>query len=241
MLNTILGQKVKMSQAYVGDTRVATSILKVGPCVVTQIKNEASDGYWAVQLGFGTKKIKNVTKQMQGHLKAVISEGKAPRFLREVRLKTEPEFKVGDTIHASEVLKPGDFVTVTGVSKGKGFAGVVKRYKFAGGPKTHGQSNRPRSPGSIGQGTTPGRVWKGKRMAGRMGSETTTIRNLRVVEVVKDKNEVALAGSIPGPRGTFITLTKTKEGKVEELIEKVPEIQAKSKTGEAVKKEEEKV
>ena len=227
-----------MSQTFVGDTRVGVTVLQVGPCVVTQIKKEEKDGYWAVQIGFGQKKAKNTTKQLQGHLKNVVSEGKYPRFLREVRLQSEPEVKVGDVLNVSEVLKPGDFVTITATSKGKGFAGVVKRYKFKGGPRTHGQSNRPRSPGSIGQGTDPGRIWKGKRMAGRMGTETVTIKKLRVVSVDGEKGKIALSGSIPGPRGGFIVIKKTSEGKVEDLVEKAPEIQTKGKTGEVGVKEE---
>ncbi|MBI2103556.1 50S ribosomal protein L3 [Candidatus Woesebacteria bacterium] len=237
MLNTILGQKVKMSQAFVGDTRVPVTVLKVGPCVVTQIKRGEKDGYWAVQIGFGTRKIKNITKPVQGHLKKVVSEGIAPRFLREVRMASEPGYKVGDIVSLADIFKLGDIVKVRGVSKGKGFAGVVKRWKFAGGPKTHGQSNRHRSPGSIGQGTTPGRIWKGKKMAGRMGSDTITVQNLRVVNIDQDKNEVAISGPVPGPRGGLITLTKTSEGKIEDLIKTAVEIKKKGKTGEAEKKE----
>ncbi len=222
-----------MSQTYVQNTKVPVTVLKAGPCVVTQIKREEKEGYWAVQIGFGIKRAKNTTKPMQGHLKKVSSEGFFPRFLREVRVMGEPESKVGDVVSVGDILKPGDLVSVTAVSKGKGFAGVVKRWKFAGGPKTHGQSNRERSPGSIGQGTTPGRVWKGKRMAGRMGSDTTTIKNLRVTWVDTEKNEIALSGSVPGPKGAFITIKRLKEGKLEELVEKVPEVQTKGKTGES--------
>ena len=175
MINTILGSKEKMGATFIEGTRVPITYMKAGPCVVTQIKNEAKDGYWAVQIGFGERKIKNVTKPVQGHLKAANS---AARFLREVRVEKEPNLKVGDKITVSDIFSVGDAVSIAGTSKGKGFAGVVKRWGFSGGPKTHGQSDRQRAPGSIGQGTTPGRVHKGKKMAGRMGTDKVTIKNL---------------------------------------------------------------
>jgi large subunit ribosomal protein L3 len=225
MLNTLLGSKGKMSQTYVGDTRVPVTWIKVGPCVVTQIKHQDKDGYWAIQLGFGDKRIKNVTKPMQGHLRGVIKDKKAPRFLREVRLKEEPKFKVGDVVNVSDIFKKGDEVSITGTSKGKGFAGVMKRWGFAGGPRTHGQSDRQRAPGSIGQGTTPGRVHKGKKMPGRMGTDTVTIKNLIVTDVNDDENLLAVSGPIPGIVGSLIKLTKTGTGKLEELVEEAPQQQ----------------
>lgn len=233
MINTVIAEKMKMSQTFVGDTKVAATVLKVGPGVVTQIKTMEKDGYLAVQVGFGEKRLKNVTKQLQGHLKKVITEGKAPRFLCEVRLTEMSDAKVGDIVDVFAILKAGDIISVTSTSKGKGFAGVVKRWKFKGGPKTHGQSNRDRSPGSIGQGTTPGRVWKGKKMAGRMGGKTVTVKNLYIISADKDKNEILVSGSIPGPRGSVVTIKRIKEGKLEDLIEKAPEIQVKGKTGES--------
>jgi large subunit ribosomal protein L3 len=238
MINIIFGYKKNMSQTFVEETRVPVTVLTTGPSIVTQVKNKEKDGYIAVQLGFGEKSIKNVTKQLQGHLKGAIKEKIAPRFLREVRLGAEEELKVGDVIAPSDVLKEGDLVAVTSVSKGKGFAGVVKRHKFAGGPKTHGQSNRHRAPGSIGQGTTPGRVWKGKRMAGRMGSETVTVKNLTVVSVDNEKKELVLSGAIPGSRGTFVTVRKLSEGKLTDLVKKVVATKAKGKTGEVEKEAE---
>ena len=208
-----------MSQTFVEGTRVSITLVKAGPCVVTQIKRTEKDGYWAVQLGFGERKIKNISKALQGHLRGVIKETKAPRFLREVKVDEEPKFKVGDTVTVREILKPGDLVQVTGISKGKGFAGVVKRWHFKGGPKTHGQSDRERAPGSIGQTTTPGRVHKGKHMAGRMGGEKTSIKNLRVVTVDSEKNEIALSGPIPGASGKLVIIKKLASVKLEELIE----------------------
>ncbi|KKS81007.1 MAG: 50S ribosomal protein L3 [Candidatus Woesebacteria bacterium GW2011_GWC1_43_10b] len=187
------------------------SVVKAGPCVVTYIKNEDKDGYWALQLGFGKKKIKNVTKPLQGHLKGAINEKEktAPRFLREVRLDKEPELKVGDVVKVSDIFKVGDTVQVTGMSKGKGFAGAVKRWKFAGGPKTHGQSDRHRAPGAIGQGTTPGRVFKGKRMAGRMGFDKITVKNLKVIGIEPEKSEILISGPVPGTPSRVLMITKT--------------------------------
>jgi large subunit ribosomal protein L3 len=225
MINAILGTKQKMSQTFVQGTRVPVTLVKAGPCIVTQIKHEEKDGYWAVQLGFGERRINNVTKPMQGHLKGAVKDKKAPRFLREIRLDKKPDFKVGDQISVSDVFKKGDLVSVTGVSKGKGFAGVMKRWGFAGGPRTHGQSDRLRAPGSIGQGTDPGRVWKGKKMAGRMGGEKTTVKNLIVVSVDPKKNELGLSGPVPGSPNGILIIRKLGAGKLEELVEHAPQPQ----------------
>lgn len=230
MLNTLLGTKKKMSQTFVEGTRVPVTWMKVGPCIVTQIKKEETDGYWAVQLGYGEKRIKKVTKPLRGHLKGAINKSKlAPRFLREVRLDREPNFKVGDEVRASDVFKKGDVVAVTGISKGKGFAGVVKRWGFAGGPKTHGQSDRLRAPGSIGQGTTPGRVHKGKKMPGRMGTQKVTVKNLRVVDVDSEEDKLAISGSVPGAYSSLLIVKKIASGKLEELAKDVPKAQLKAK------------
>jgi large subunit ribosomal protein L3 len=230
MLNTILGTKQKMGQAFVEDTRVPVTWVKAGPCVVTQIKNKQKDGYWAVQLGFSEKKIKNVTKPLQGHLKGAISKLKsndnkgksAPRFLREVRLENEPDLKVGDVIKATDIFKKGDVVAVTGTSKGKGFAGTIKRWGFAMQGRTHGQSDRLRAPGSIGD-MGIGRVWKGKKMAGRMGNERVTIKNLIVVEVDKDSEKLGLSGPVPGVAGGLLIIEKLASGKLEELVQEAPQ------------------
>src|SRR3972149_9259794 len=188
MIDTILGQKGKMSQSFVEARRVPVTAVVAGPCVVTQLKTPEKDGYWAVQLGFQEKKIKNVTKPLQGHLKGAIKDKKAPRFLREVRLSGDSGLKKGDQVLLSDVLKVGDFVAVIGTSKGKGFQGVVKRWGFHGGPRTHGQSDRERAPGAIGSGTTPGRVYKGKKMAGKMGVKRVTVKILKVLAVDREKN-----------------------------------------------------
>lgn len=204
-----------MGQAFVRGIRIPITKVLAGPCVVTQVKNRDKDGYWAVQLGFGQRKIKNLSKPLQGHLKKItnykLQIPNFSRYLREVRLDKEPEQNVGDQIKASDIFKVGDMVSVTGTSKGKGFAGVVKRWHFAGGPKTHGQSDRQRAPGSIGQGTTPGRVLKGKKMAGRMGMDRVTLKSIHVISVDPEKNEISLSGPIPGSFGSFLLLTKKEQ------------------------------
>lgn len=226
MLNTILGKKIKMGQTFVETTRVPVTYVEAGPCVVTQIKKEKKDGYWAIQIGFGEKKIKNVTKPMQGHLRGVTKNKIAPRFLREARFDKEPEFKVGDEIKVSDIFSEGDVITITGTSKGKGFAGVVKRWGFGGGPRTHGQSDRPRSPGSIGQGTTPGRVHKGKKMAGRMGGNTVTVKSVKVVSVDAEKNQMAVLGPVPGAPKGYLIIKKIASGKLSDIAQETEQVQA---------------
>lgn len=226
MINTILGSKGTCSQTFVEGLRVPVTKVVAGPCVVTQIKKEERDGYWAIQLGFSSRKLKNTSKPLQGHLKKItndklqmtkIQAASYPRYLREVRLEKEPEFKVGDVINASDVLKRGDVIAVTGTSKGKGFSGVVKKYHFRGGPRTHGQSDRERAPGSIGQTTTPGRVYKGKKMAGRMGGVQVTIKNLYVISVNGETGEIEISGQVPGIPGSVVKIKKIKSGSLKDL------------------------
>lgn len=253
MLNTIFGAKKRMSQAFIQGRRVPVTQVQVTPCVVTQVKTVEKDGYWALQVGFGIKRVKNTTKALQGHLKKstnreIYKSTNSPRFLREIRLKEKPEVSVGETVAASDIFSLGDYVAVSGVSKGKGFAGVVKRWHFAGGPRTHGQSDRERAPGSIGSTTTPGRVFKGKKMAGRMGGATKTVKNLQVVKVDPSTNTILLSGPVPGTRGSIVSLTKLSGGKLEGIHEVVAQVQEGEeapgeKTGEmgteeTVKKEE---
>ena len=207
-----------MGQAFIEGDRIPVTKISAGPCVVTQIKKEGKDGYWAVQLGYGAKKIGKVTKPMQGHLKGATEGKMAPRFLREARLSEKPEFKVGDKVEVSDIFSVGDKVAVTGVSKGKGFAGVVKRWGFKGGPKTHGQSDRPRSAGSIGQGTTPGRVWKGKKMPGRMGNLRKTISGLQITSIDLETGEISVSGPVSGTYGSLLVIKKLSSGKLEELL-----------------------
>ncbi len=214
MLNAILGAKGRMTQVFDSQgSRIPVTKIKAGPCIVTQVKTKDKDGYWAVQLGFGERKIKHTTKPLQGHLKKIQNsklkiQSFFPRFLREIRTDNEPKFKVGDQIRVSDIFSAGDKVAITGVSKGKGFAGVVKRWHFAGGPKTHGQSDRQRAPGSIGQGTDPGRVHKGKKMAGRMGQDTVTVKNLKIVDIQPETNEITVSGPVPGIPGGLLIIKK---------------------------------
>lgn len=218
MLNTLLGSKQAVTQTFLEGFRIPVAKIVAGPCVVTQIKNQDKDGYWALQLGFGTKRIKNITKPLQGHFK---KSNSTPRFIKEIKTKDEPEAKVGDQIKVSDIFDIGDVVSVSGVSKGKGFAGGVKRHHFRGGPRTHGQSDRERAPGSIGQGTTPGRVHKGKRMAGRMGGEIVTVKNLHVISVDSEKSELIVSGPVPGIFGSLLTIKKIKKGSLRELEKEV--------------------
>jgi len=231
-MNTILGLKGVNSQTFVEGLRIPVTKVLSDSCVVTQIKNIEKDGYWAIQLGFSTKKAKNTSKPLQGHLKANLQTNKStnkdtketttyPRYLREVRLEKEPEFKVGDIIKASDIFSVGDLVSVSGTSKGKGFAGVVKRHHFRGGPRTHGQSDRERAPGSIGQTTTPGRVYRGKKMAGRMGGESVTVKNLHIISINPELNEIEISGQIPGNKESLISITKIKSGSLKDLEKEV--------------------
>lgn len=217
MINTILGKKGVCSQTFVQGFRIPVTKVEAGPCVVTQIKKVDIDGYWAIQLGFSIRKTKNTSKSLQGHLKGTKKGEKYPRFIKEIRSEKEPEIKVGDVISASEIFNKGDVVAVTGISKGKGFAGVVKRHHFRGGPRTHGQSDRERAPGSIGQTTTPGRVYKGKRMAGRMGGEQVTIKNLHIINVNPESSEIEISGQIPGTIGSLVRIKKIKSGSLKDL------------------------
>lgn len=184
-----------MTHIYLPDGRwIPVTRLTLGPCVVTQVKAKETDGYQAVQLGFGNKK--RLSDAMAGHLKKSGVAG-AFRWIREVHT-AEQAPAVGNKVTVENVFRIGDRVSVTGWTKGRGFSGVVKRWGFAGGPKTHGQSDRHRAPGSIGQGTTPGRVHKGKKMAGRYGSSRKTIKNLPVVKVDRDHHQLWVRGAVPG-------------------------------------------
>jgi large subunit ribosomal protein L3 len=198
-MNAILGSKIGQTQTFDdAGKRIPVTMIQAGPCWVTQITDKH------VQMGFGT--IKNISKAEIGHIKKAGLDKKL-RFLRSFPTD-EQDLKVGTEVKVGEVLSVGDKVTITGVSKGKGFAGVVKRHGFMGGPRTHGQSDRERAPGSIGQTTTPGRVYRGKRMAGRMGNDQVTLRKLRVVAVDSDKNLLTLKGLVPGGVNGLLLITK---------------------------------
>ena len=185
---------------------IPVTLVEAGPCYITQVKTEEKDGYTALQLGFG--ETKRLNKPQRGHLK----ELPPLRYLREVRVKDVRGYQAGQKFDAS-LFSVGDLVDVTGISKGKGFAGVMKRHGFRGGPATHGQSDRARAPGSIGGTTTPGRVFKGMRMAGRMGNERVTIQNLKVVLVDPGRNLLGVRGSLPGNRGGLVMVRKAVKSK----------------------------
>ena len=196
MIRGFLGKKIGMSQVFAEDGKVIpVTVIQAGPCVVTQVKTKATDGYEAVQLGYGEVKSRN--KPMAGHMRA----SRLSRYLREVSADDVSEFHVGQTIGV-DIFEPGEIVDVIGRSKGRGFAGVMKRHGFAGGPRTHGQSDRSRAPGSIGGGTTPGRVFKGLKMAGHMGNRRITVKGLEIVRVDVDRNLLVVKGGVPGaPNG----------------------------------------
>ena len=207
MFPGIVGKKLGMTQIFREDGRVeAVTAVEAGPCCVIQVKTEAKEGYNAVQLGFG--EAKKVKSPQRGHLREL---GKY-RHLKEFRVDNTEDYQVGDKIDISE-LEAGDFINVTGISKSKGFAGVVKRHHFAGGPKTHGQSDRHRAPGSIGATTSPGRVFKGTHMAGRMGGEQVTARNLEVVRADPERQLLFVKGTIPGAKNRMLLIRKSSREK----------------------------
>lgn len=201
MAKALLGRKLGMTQIFSENGEaVPVTVLRVGPCVVTQIKTDERDGYEALQIGF--EDARRLKSPERGHQRAANA---SKRHLREVDAEDVEGFEVGQVIDCS-IFEVGSRVDVTGTSKGKGFAGVVKRHHFAGGPATHGQSDRHRAPGSVGASATPARVFKGKRMAGRMGHETQTIMNLRVEQVDQEKNIVLVRGSVPGANEGLVTI-----------------------------------
>jgi large subunit ribosomal protein L3 len=185
--------------------RVPVTVIEAGLCPVIQIKTEQVDGYNAVQLGYGAIREKRVNKAQREVFRRV--EAKPQRVLKEFRVDDPRAFELGKTVEVG-MFKEGDLVKVTGRSKGKGFAGVIKRHGFRDGPKTHGQSNRLRSPGSIGASSSPSRVWKGQRMAGRMGNERKTVKNLKVFQVDAERNLLIIKGAVPGPRNGVVWITK---------------------------------
>lgn len=212
-MSGIIGKKIGMTSIYGADGQnVACTVIEAGPCVVTQVKTEETDGYSAVQLGYGEAKEKNTPKALQGHFKKAKTdplkrlvefreyEGEVP-FVNEMSL--------GQTISVGDVFEEGDFVDVIGKSKGKGFQGVVKRHGFGGvGQRTHGQHNRERAPGSIGGASYPARVFPGMRMAGRTGGDRVKNTNLRVLKIVPEKNLLLISGSVPGAKNSIVIIEK---------------------------------
>ncbi len=202
MLRGFLGKKIGMTQLFrENGSVVPVTLIEAGPCVVTQVKTKDSDGYGAVQLGFGD--VKRPNKPMQGHFRP----SRASRYLREVKADDPTEFSVGQTV-SLDIFTEGEKVDVIGRSKGRGFAGTMKRHGFGGGPRTHGQSDRARAPGSIGGGTTPGKVFKGLKMAGHMGNRRITVKGLEIVKVDTDRNILAIKGGIPGAPNSLVQIRR---------------------------------
>ena len=204
----IIGKKVGMTSIFDENRRnIPCTLIYAEPNVVTQVKTEESDGYVAVQLGFDEAKEKNTTQAMQGHFNKAKTTPK--RRLKEFDFAgNDQELTLGDTVGV-EIFEEGEFVDITGFSKGKGFQGVVKRHGFRGvGGRTHGQHNRERAPGSLGPGSTPSRVYKGMRMAGRQGNTQTKVQNLRILKVIPEKNLLVVSGSVPGHKGAYLYVEK---------------------------------
>jgi large subunit ribosomal protein L3 len=203
MLTGLIGRKLGMTQVADAQGRVrAVTVIQLGPCTVTQLKTAPTDGYDAVQVTWGKKKLARVTSAERGHFKK--AEVAAGVRSREFARRGEAELKLGQTIAAGDVFKAGDQIDVEGVSKGHGYAGVIKRHHFSGFPGSHGTHEYFRHGGSIGNRSYPGRVRKGLRMAGQMGNETATVLNLEVVEVLGDDNAIAVSGAVPGPDGAIV-------------------------------------
>ncbi len=202
----LIGKKIGMTSVFSAEgNNIPCTVLEVGPCVVTQVKTIENDGYEAVQVAYDDKKEKNTNKPQMGHFKNAKTSPK--RKLVEFALNGK-EYKVGETLTV-DFFNDDTWVDVTGISKGKGFQGVVKRYNFKGvGDATHGQHNRLRAPGSLGASSYPSRVFKGMRMAGRMGGDRVKVLNLRVIKIIPENNLIVVKGSVPGSKGTYVIIEK---------------------------------
>ncbi len=210
MISSLLGKKLGMTQVYdAQNVLVPVTVVEAGPCTVVQVKTAETDGYNAIQIGFAAKKTKNSSKAELNHAKKAGLEA-APRVLSEVRLTAAPTVKVGDVVTVTAFAED-QLVDVIGITKGKGFQGVVKRFRVAGGPATHGSMFHRRI-GSVGMRQTPGRVWKNQAMPGHMGSEKRTVQNLRVVKVIADKNLILVKGAIPGANGDDVIVRSAIKG-----------------------------
>lgn len=207
----IIGKKIGMTSVFGADgENIACTVIQAGPCVVTQVKNPETDGYRAVQLAFGDKKEKHSNKAEAGHFKkAATSPKRSVVEFRDFRKEFEGKVELGKEIFAQDVFVEGDFVDAVGISKGRGFQGVVKRHGFSGvGGQTHGQHNRLRAPGSMGNASFASRVPKGKRLAGRMGNSRVKVTNLRVVKILPEQNVIVVSGSVPGAKNSTVILVK---------------------------------
>jgi large subunit ribosomal protein L3 len=206
----LLGKKIGMTSIFDDAGHVIPcTVIEAGPCFVTQVKTRERDGYEAVQIGFDHKKERVVNKPLAGHFAK--ASAKPMRIVREFKGNGVSELQPGQEIKVDKVFAKGDVVAVIGTSKGRGFQGVVKRHHFGGGFRTHGQSDRERAPGSIGSSSHPSRVFKGMRMAGRMGGEQVTVRNLKVVGIIPDSNLLLVKGSVPGSINGYLEIHKLKQ------------------------------
>jgi large subunit ribosomal protein L3 len=199
----LLGNKIGMTQTFdESGNIIPVTILKVGPCVITQVKTEAKDGYSAIQIGYGNLSSKALTQPQLGHFQK--SNIQPLRYLKEFRVTNKDKFEVGQVLKVDS-FSPGQFVNIRGKSIGKGFSGLQKRHNFARGPMTHGSKNH-RAPGSIGMGTTPGRVLPYKKMAGQLGNKVTTIQKLKIIEINLNENILVIKGSVPGKPGNLLSI-----------------------------------
>ncbi len=207
----IIGRKIGMTSVFGPEgENIACTVIEAGPCVVTQVKNEDTDGYRAVQLAFGEKKEKNTSKAALGHFKKANTTPKRDLVeFRDFRKEFDGLVELGKEIRLADIFVEGDFIDAIGTSKGRGFQGVVKRHNFAGvGEATHGQHNRLRAPGSMGNASFASRVPKGKRLAGRMGNDRVKLTNLKVVKILADQNLIVISGSVPGAKNSTVILQK---------------------------------
>jgi len=202
----LLGNKIGMTQIFdESGNIIPVTILKVGPCVVTQVKMKSKDGYDSIRIGYGNVASKSLTQPELGHLQK--SNIQPLKYLKEFRTTEEDEFSIGQVLNVDS-FSPGEFVNVRGKSIGKGFSGLQKRHNFTRGPMTHGSKNH-RAPGSIGMGTTPGRVLPGKKMAGQLGNKITTIKKLKVIQINSEENILVIKGSVPGKPGNLLSIVSS--------------------------------
>jgi len=203
----LLGNKIGMTQIFdESGNIIPVTILKVGPCVVTQVKTTSKNGYDSIQIGYGNVASKSLSQPKLGHLQK--SNIQPLKYLKEFKVSEEDEFEIGQVLNV-DAFSPGQFVNIKGKSIGKGFSGLQKRHNFTRGPMTHGSKNH-RAPGSIGMGTTPGRVLPGKKMAGQLGNKTTTIKKLKVIQINSEENILVIKGSVPGKPGNLLSIVPSK-------------------------------
>lgn len=203
----LLGNKIGMTQIFdESGNIIPVTILKVGPCVVTQIKTKSKDGYDSIQIGYGNVSNKLLNQPKLGHLQK--SNIQPLKYLKEFRVSEQDEFEIGQVLNV-ESFSPGQFVNIKGKTIGKGFSGLQKRYNFTRGPMTHGSKNH-RAPGSIGMGTTPGRVLPGKKMSGQLGNKITTIKKLKVIQINSEENILVIKGSVPGKPGNLLRIVPSE-------------------------------